>query len=219
VDSSDRESTVESEFPCSFKQDSILEDVFGRDRRKVERPISENSFACSPRLGRTVSALKPPTNFTLVSHPLWAIGIAMWTSAGSPVSAWPFLDSLAPIYFFPCLEQYGLLYQPLSCMSWGHVFYRFIVRRWMTPKAFLKQRRRRTEAKVATQRSARRKRAKAGTRSHHVAYRGRREFPFPCDAVGIGGPSVPLEAFGKSRGLSRDDFTAPTNLLQDSTHP
>ncbi|MBI4322046.1 MAG: hypothetical protein HY675_26435 [Chloroflexi bacterium] len=39
-----------------------------------------------------------------------------------PVAIWPFLD-FAPIYFFPCIEQRGLLYQPLFFHEFGHLLY------------------------------------------------------------------------------------------------
>src|SRR5258708_3819183 len=41
------------------------------------------------------------------------------------VAVWPFLkfDPIISIYFFPSLEQCGLLYQPLNFHELGHVLY------------------------------------------------------------------------------------------------
>lgn len=39
------------------------------------------------------------------------------------VATWPFLGFGAPLYFFPSVEQRGLLYQPLYFHEFGHVLY------------------------------------------------------------------------------------------------
>ena len=39
------------------------------------------------------------------------------------IASWPLLAWHAPLYFFPCLEQRGLLYLPLLFHEFGHILY------------------------------------------------------------------------------------------------
>jgi hypothetical protein len=139
--------------------------------------------------------------------------------ADGDCSMWPFIE-LAPIYFFPCLEQRGLLYQPLFFHEFGHLLYA-CHKQEMDDLVGELQREIEDVLIPISQRNDRHADIQAGHRQVIVDtwYRWAQEFF--CDAVGftIGGPCF-LHAFSAYVGtMERGDFYRQPIDLQHSEHP
>jgi hypothetical protein len=124
--------------------------------------------------------------------------------------------AVAPVYFFPCMEQGGLLYQPLHFHEFGHGVY--VLNR--TEMDDLVKEIQQAVAGALTPLSERGSVLKA--RRELVV---KRWFDWAqeifCDAVGltIGGPAY-LHAFSSyCNTLSEDDFHLPVDTLGRSRHP
>jgi hypothetical protein len=127
---------------------------------------------------------------------------------------------ISPIYFFPCLEQRGLLYQPLFFHEFGHVLYQ-VHEKELDELVFDLQRSISTRLSPLSQRNDRYSDAQAADLQSVVDawYHWTQELF--CDAVGlsIGGPSF-LEAFSAyMHQLEMGDFYLPPEHLRGSSHP
>lgn len=139
--------------------------------------------------------------------------------ADGECAIWPFLR-VSPVYFFPCLEQRGLLFQPLFFHEFGHLLY-------ASHKLEMDDLVRELQRQVAeilapsSQRNDRYADLQVAKRQVIVDrwYRWTQEFF--CDLVGlqIGGPSF-LFAFARYMGsLERGDFYRQSTDLEKSSHP
>lgn len=139
--------------------------------------------------------------------------------ADGECSIWPFVN-VSPVYFFPCLEQRGLLFQPLFFHEFGHLLY-------ASHKPEMDDLVRELQRQVAeilapsSQRNDRYASLQGAKRQVIVDrwYRWTQEFF--CDVVGlrIGGPSFIL-AFSRYMGsLQRGDFYRQSSDLEQSSHP
>ncbi|MCI0554983.1 MAG: hypothetical protein L0287_28885, partial [Anaerolineae bacterium] len=139
---------------------------------------------------------------------------------GSPAIL-PFFDRLpAPIYYFPSLEQHGLLYQPLLFHEFGHLLYRCHQREMDDLVGELIE----EIEDILIPASQRNDRYFEQTRTQRqeIAYTwydwAQELF---CDAVGftIGGPCF-VYSFSRFFGMaSLGDFVRRTQDLQRSSHP
>lgn len=134
-------------------------------------------------------------------------------------SIWPFLD-IAPIYFFPCIEQRGLLYQPLLFPEFGHLLY-VSHRQEMDDLVGDLQREVEGVLMPPSQRNDRHADVQAAQRQIIVdTWYAWAQESF-CDAVGltIGGPCF-LRAFSGYLGtMQRGDFYRQPSDLRYSEHP
>lgn len=131
----------------------------------------------------------------------------------------PFVE-FVPIYYFPCVEQRGLLYQPLLFHELGHLLYRLHLDE-MDDLVRELQRRVADVLSPPSQRNDSYSRQQAGRRQTIVTtwYRWAQELY--CDAVGlmIGGPSF-LYAFSTYlSALATGDYYREPDALRYSTHP
>jgi hypothetical protein len=140
--------------------------------------------------------------------------------ADGDCAVWPFRLRIAPVYFFPSVEQQGLLYQPLFFHEFGHLLYVFHKNKM---DELVRDLQREIEARLvpASQRNDRYADMQAAERLtvSLTWYRWTQEFF--CDAVGlsIGGPCF-LRAFSGYLGtMDRGDFYREPEHLQGSTHP
>ncbi len=137
---------------------------------------------------------------------------------GAP-AVWPFIG-IIPLYYFPCLQQEGLLFLPLLFHEFGHVLYACHKQEMDDLVAELRQ----TIGKLLeppSRRNDRHAAEQARQRQAIVAtwYTWTQEFF--CDAVGltIGGPAY-LHAFSAYvNSLDPVDFTAPHAPGSANTHP
>ncbi len=131
----------------------------------------------------------------------------------------PFTD-LAPIYYFPCVEQRGLLYQPLFFHEFGHLLYQLHKPEMDDLVGELQ----REVTRVLAPPSRRNDRYSERQAAHRQAiadtwYSWAQELY--CDAVGfhIGGPCF-LRAFSAYLGaLNRGDYYREPENLENSAHP
>jgi hypothetical protein len=125
-----------------------------------------------------------------------------------------------PLYFFPCVEQRGLLYLPLLFHEFGHLLYACHKQEMDALVSELRQKI--SDALVpASQRNDPHARDQAAERQAivNVWYDWAQEFY--CDATGfvIGGPCF-LEAFSAFlMRMDRADFSNPLPELRRSLHP
>jgi hypothetical protein len=131
----------------------------------------------------------------------------------------PFIH-ITPMYRFPCLEQRGLLFQPLFFHEFGHLLYKCHEREMNDLVADLQ---REVEAILIplSQRNDRHAEAQATALQEVVDawYKWIQELF--CDAVGltIGGPSF-LDSFSEYlMRLQTGDFSMPASELAGSSHP
>lgn len=200
-------------------QEQILEDVLS-NTQQVTRVIR----LLSSRLATPVLRGRPSDRLCLKTigwlHAAHPETVNYPPAFGDgPTAIWPFLE-FAPIYFFPCIEQRGLLYQPLFFHEFGHLLYachrtemdvlvgelQTEIGRVLTP---------------ASQRNDRHSEKQTAQRQVVVDtwYRWAQEIF--CDAVGfsIGGPSF-LHAFSAFLStMDRGDFYRYPQDLEMSDHP
>src|SRR5205807_2168614 len=210
---------TENQRYLSSPQDDILEEVLSNTKQAalLLRLLSERLAppvlrACeNDRLCLSVISwmhdVHPRTASIPAAHGDGSIGV------------WP-LVTIVPIYFFPCLEQRGLLYLPLNFHELGHVLYALqkqemddLVRDLQQEvEAVLRPRSRRNDPHSRVQASRQRLVVNAW-------YSWAQEFF--CDAIGlsIGGPAF-LHSFSNylSR-LVKEDFYQPESDLRHGAHP
>lgn len=199
-------------------QDQILEDVLS-NTQQVMRLFRLLSARLAVPILRASSSDR--LSLTVLS---WLHGQHQKTAsipaafADGHCSVWTF--RFAPIYFFPCVEQKGLLYQPLLFHEFGHLLYAAHEREMddlvgelqKAVEEYLIPQSRRNDRHADTQ---------AGQRQEIVNtwYRWAQELF--CDAVGltIGGPCF-LLAFSQFLGtLENGDFYRQPTDLRYSGHP
>jgi hypothetical protein len=139
--------------------------------------------------------------------------------ASGNCAVWPF-QGIAPIYYFPIIEQHSLLYQPLLFHEFGHFLYR-------CHEPEMNDLVRDLQIAIddilipASQRNDRYSDIMTSQRQEiaYTWYRWIQELF--CDAVGftIGGPSF-LHAFSRFFGIrDQGDFYRQPNALKFTTHP
>jgi hypothetical protein len=136
------------------------------------------------------------------------------------VAIYPILDLGAPLYFFPAIEQRGLLYQPLLFHEFGHLLYvchkreldDLVTDLKQAVHDFLLPALRRNDS------YARRQAADRQTIVNVWYFWAQELF---CDAVGwvIGGPSFLLAFSNFLNRLTTADFFRSRAKLGDSRHP
>jgi hypothetical protein len=199
--------------------DDILEDVLS-DTQQVARYVRLLSTRLAIPILRAASADR--LCLTLIgwlhdAH-LSTVVYPPVTSDGSP-AIWPF-TSLTPMYFFPCIEQRGLLYLPLLFHEFGHLLY--ACHRQEMDDLVEELRRAIGNALVPpSQRNDRHAQNQTARRQAIVDtwYSWAQEFF--CDAVGltIGGPSY-IHAFSSYlSSMDRAEFYRGPEELQKSAHP
>lgn len=202
-----------------LNSDSLLEDVLSKTRVATYYLRLLSSRLASPvvRGGESDQLCLKIIGWMHQTHPdTIALPAAF---ADGDVAVWPFM-AVAPVYFFPSLEQSGLLYQPLHFHEFGHGLY---VLHKQEMDALVKEIQQAVGDALAplSQRNDRHAKVQAA-RSEVVL---RRWFDwaqeFFCDAVGlmIGGAAY-LYAFSSycSR-LDQGDFYLPESDLERSRHP
>jgi hypothetical protein len=127
---------------------------------------------------------------------------------------------ISPVYFFPCLEQRGLLFQPLFYHEFGHVLYQ-VHEKELDDLVFELQRSISGSLSPLSQRNDRYSDAQAADLQSVVDawYHWAQELF--CDAVGlsIGGPAF-LEAFSAyMHQFEIGDFYLPVENLRGKSHP
>lgn len=210
---------IENQSYLKSPQDDILEEVLSNTKQVT-------------RLLRLISGKMAPPVLRACENDRLCLSIISWMHAVHPQTAaipaaygdghiqvWPFVK-FVPIYFFPCLEQRGLLYLPLNFHELGHVLYVLhkqemddLVRELQQDvEDVLRPRSRRNDQHAQVQAARQRLVVKAW-------YSWAQEFF--CDAVGlyIGGPAF-LYAFSNylSR-LNQEDFCQSESDLQRGEHP
>lgn len=200
-------------------QDWILEDVLSNTKQ-----VTQYVRLLSARLAAPVLRALPRDRLSLAiigwvhrEHQITASIPAAF--ADGDCSIWPFVD-IAPIYFFPCLEQRGLLYQPLYFHEFGHLLY-VCHKQEMDDLVGELQREIEDMLMPASQRNDIHADAQAAHRQSVVDtwYKWAQELF--CDAVGltIGGPCF-LRAFSGYLGtMERGDFYRQPSDLRRSEHP
>src|SRR5579859_6983951 len=105
-----------------FNSDSLLEDVLSKTRVAVYYLRLLSSRLASPvvRGGDGDQLCLKIINWMHQAHTETNALPAAF--ADGDVAVWPFM-AVAPVYFFPSLEQRGLLYQPLHFHEFGHGLY------------------------------------------------------------------------------------------------
>ena len=198
----------------------LLEDVLSETQQ-----VTQTVRLLSTRLAGPVLRASPKDRLCLTtikwlhkSHPLTTRIPAAF--ADGDCAVWPFRLRIAPVYFFPSVEQQGLLYQPLFFHEFGHLLYVFHKSKM---DELVRDLQREIEASLipASQRNDRYADLQAVERLtvSHTWYRWTQEFF--CDAVGlsVGGPCF-LRAFSGYLGtMDRGDFYREPEYLQGSTHP
>jgi hypothetical protein len=203
----------------SRREDDILEDVLSNTQQVVLY-----LRLLSSRLAIPILRASPADRLCLTvvgwlhrEHPQTAAYPAA-TSDGAP-AIWPF-TTLAPIYFFPCVEQRRLLYLPLLFHEFGHLLYAC-----HKPEMddLVKELQRKISHMLVplSQRNDRHAQDQAVRRQAIVDtwYSWTQEFF--CDAVGltIGGPAY-LHAFSAYlNSLDRGEFHRQPADLYGSAHP
>jgi len=200
-------------------QDQILEDVLSNTQQVMQYVRLLSTRLASPVLrASSTDRLSLATISWLHRQTTITISIPAAFTDGD-CSIWPFLD-IAPIYFFPCIEQRGLLYQPLLFHEFGHLLY-VTYRQEMDDLVGDLQREVEEVLMPLSQRNDRHADVQAAQRQVIVDtwYAWAQEIF--CDAVGltIGGPCF-LRAFSGYLGtMQRGDFYRQPSDLRYSEHP
>lgn len=200
-------------------QGQILEDVLSNTQQ-----VMQYVRLLSARLAAPILRASPTDRLSLVAirwvHREHAVTTSIPAAfADGDCSIWPFVH-IAPIYFFPCLEQRGLLYQPLYFHEFGHLLY---VCHKQEMDDLVRELQRKIEDVLipASQRNDRHADVQTAYRQIVVDtwYRWIQEFF--CDAVGltIGGPCFLLAFSGYLGTMQQGDFYREPADLQYSTHP
>ncbi len=200
-------------------RDEILEDVLSNTQQAMQyvRLLSARLAApivrCLARDSLTLATI------TWVHSQHSATQSIPAAFADGDCMVWPFLH-IAPTYFFPYLEQNGLLYQPLLFHEFGHLLY-MCHKREMDDLVGEFQREVEDVLSPPSQRNDRHADIQAGQRQTIVDtwYRWTQEFF--CDAVGltIGGPSFLWAFSGYLSTMQRGDFYRQPSDLEHSNHP
>lgn len=200
-------------------QDQILEDVLSNTQQ-----IMQYVRLISARLTAPVLRSAPVDRLSLATIG-WAHRQHSITASIPPAfadgdcSVWPFVQ-IAPIYFFPCLEQRGLLYQPLFFHEFGHLLY-VCHKQEMDDLVGELQREVEDVLMPPSQRNDRHADVQAAQRQTIVDtwYRWAQELF--CDAVGltIGGPCFLFAFSGYLGTMQRGDFYRQPADLEHSEHP
>ncbi len=200
-------------------QDKILEDVLSNTQQ-----VAQYIRLLGARLAAPILRACPTDRLSLATirwvhheHPVTASIPAAF--ADGDCSIWPFVH-IVPIYFFPSIEQRGLLYQPLYFHEFGHLLY---VCHKQEMDDLVRELQREVEDALMppSQRNDRHADVQARRRQIIVDtwYRWAQELF--CDAVGlaIGGPCS-LLAFSRYLGtMQRGDFYRQPSDLEQSEHP
>jgi len=156
-------------------------------------------------IGFEIERLITTINWLHKSHPRTTTIPAAF--ADGECAVWPFRLHIAPVYFFPSVEQHGLLYQLLFFHEFGHLLYVFHKPRM---DELVRNLQRAIEDRLipASQRNDRYVDIQAAERLavSFTWYRWTQEFF--CDTVGlsVGGPCF-LRAFSGYLGtMDRGDF-------------
>lgn len=200
-------------------EDSILDDILSNTRLVAGwvRKISESLATPILRASSTDKLCLDTILWIHQTHHLTEQLPAVFSD--SPPAVLPFLQ-MVPIYYFPCVEQRGFLYQPLLFHEFGHVLYAVyrqemddLVRdmqeqiiEMLTPMS------RRNDRHSAEQSIQRDRVVSAWYSWIHELF---------CDAVGLvmGGPAF-LYAFSLYlSALEREDFWLPVSKLAGCSHP
>ncbi len=200
-------------------QDQILEDVLSNTQQAMQY-----ARLISARLTTPVLRAAPADRLSLATIG-WAHRHHSITAfippafADGDCSVWPFVQ-IAPIYFFPCLEQRGLVYQPLLFHEFGHLLY-VCHKQEMDDLVGELQREIEDVLMPPSQRNDRHADVQAAQRQVIVDtwYRWAQELF--CDAVGltIGGPCFLFAFSGYLGTMQRGDFYRQPADLQYSEHP
>lgn len=205
---------------------SLGEKSIQKDILSVTTQIVQEVHLISSRLATPILRASPSDRLCLItidwlhrSHPETEPYPAAFITSAPAV--WPFHDlAPAPIYFFPSLEQYGLLYQSLLFHEFGHFLYRchepemdalvrdlqYSINDLLMPAS---QRNDRYSEYITNQRQD----------ITFTWYDWIQELF--CDSVGfqIGGPSF-INAFSKYLGIRHhNDYFRPPERLIGSSHP
>ena len=205
----------------SLGEKSILKDILSATTQTVQEV-----HLISSRLATPVLRTTPADRLCLITIE-WLHGSNPETApypaafVNSSPAIWPFHDRApAPIYFFPNLEQHGLLYQSLLFHEFGHFLYRchepemdalvcdlqYSINDLLMPAS---QRNDRYSEYVTNQRQD----------IAYTWYAWVQELF--CDSVGfhIGGPSF-INAFSKYLGMrDQSQYFRPLKYLVGSSHP
>lgn len=200
-------------------QDLILEDVLSNTQQAMQYVRLLSARMASPifRASSTDRVSLATINWAHREHPITASIPAAF--ADGDCSIWPFLH-IAPIYFFPSLEQRRLLYQPLYFHEFGHLLY-VCHKQEMDDLVGELQHEIEEVLFPASQRNDRHADTQSAQRQAIVDtwYKWTQELF--CDAVEltIGGPCF-LRAFSGYLGtMERGDFYREPTDLQYSDHP
>ena len=200
-------------------RDEILDDVLSNTQQLMQYVRLLSARLAAPIVRGSLRDTLTLATITWVhsQHPATATVPAAFADGDCMI--WPFVH-IAPIYFFPFLEQRGLLYQPLLFHEFGHLLY---VCHKPEMDDLVGELQRDIEDVLAppSQRNDRHADIQAIQRQAIVDtwYRWAQELF--CDAVGItiGGPSF-LRAFsGYLSTMQRGDFYRLPADLQRSNHP
>lgn len=200
-------------------QDPILEDVLSNTQQVMQyvRLLSASLAVPILRASSTDRLSLATISWVHGKHQITASIPAAF--ADGDCSMWPFL-AIAPIYFFPCLEQRGLLYQTLYFHEFGHLLYA-CRKQEMDDLVGELQREVEDVLMPASQRDDRHADVQAAQRQTIVDtwYRWAQELF--CDAVGqtIGGPCFLRALSGYLGTMQRGDFYRQPTDLQYSEHP
>lgn len=200
-------------------RDEILEDVLSSTQQ-----VTQYVRLLSARLAAPIVRCHSRDSLTLATitwvhsqHPATQSMPAAFADGDCMI--WPFLH-IAPTYFFPFLEQKGLLYQPLLFHEFGHLLY-VCHKPEMDDLVGEFQREVEDVLSPPSQRNDRHADIQAGQRQTIVDtwYRWTQELF--CDAVGltICGPSFLLAFSGFLSTMQRGDFYRQPSDLEHSNHP
>jgi hypothetical protein len=203
----------------SLAQDRILDDVLSGTQQatQVVRLLTGRFAASVLRSDARDALCLKVIEWMHGVHPKTAPLPAAFESGD--VAVRPFLR-IAPIYSFPCLEQHGILFQPLHLHEFGHVLY---VLHKPEMDDLVKEIQQVVEdvLQPLSQRNDRHAETQAARQQAVVNtwYAWAQEFF--CDAVGLtmGGPAYLCAFSGYCGNLSRTDFYRADKDLRNSAHP
>jgi hypothetical protein len=203
----------------ALHRDEILEDVLSNTQQLMQyvRLLSARLSAPIVRANLKDTLTLATIAWVHSQHPATATVPAAFADGDCMI--WPFVH-IAPIYFFPFLEQRGLLYQPLLFHEFGHLLY---VCHKQEMDDLVGELQREIEDVLAppSQRNDRHADVQASQRQAIVdTWYGWAQELF-CDGVGltIGGPSFLWAFSGYLSTMQRGDFYRQPADLHHSSHP
>lgn len=214
-----RERVRENLKHLSLGQDAILEDVLSNTQQATQLLRLVSSRMVAPILRCSTSDRLCLKLITWLHRQHTATDSLPAAFTDGDCAVWPLLD-IAPIYFFPAVEQRVLLYLPLYFHEFGHLLYACHKQELDALVRDLQQ----EVNRVLRPTSLRNDKHAAWQSSQREAivttwYKWAQEFL--CDSVGltIGGPAF-LWAFSAYLGtLDRGDYYRPPSELRESSHP